>query len=271
MTHRPFALGAFVKRQVQGLLNRRGYQVLAFPAPQSYERHIRALLSTLDVNCVIDVGAHMGEFYQLLRGLGYAGRIVSFEPVPQSFDVLRRTAAGDRAWRGYNMALGREAGRKAINVPDSTGFASFLRPNEYCEARFPHARWRGRTVDTLVERLDSLYPAIVHDIERPRVFLKMDTQGWDIAVLDGATAALEDVVALQSEISMIPIYHGMRSMVESLTDYNALGFECTNLFPVTFDEDDIRVIEYDCVMRRTRPGRAPSGRAGQTVSAGALN
>ena len=241
------------KRGIHRLLSRIGYQILPFPAPHSYERHILALFATFAVNCVIDVGAHEGEFYQLLRQTGYDGHIASFEPVPESFAQLRRAAEGDPHWRRYNVALGREAGTLPINVPDSTGFASFLQPNAYCEERFPHAHWDGRTVVARIERLQSIYPDAIAGLERPRVFLKMDTQGWNAHVLEGAGETLADIIALQSEVSVIPIYHGMRSMVESIAHYNALGFELTHLFPVTFDADDIRVLEYDCVMCRTTP------------------
>src|SRR5256886_1403760 len=174
------------KRGLQRIFKRFGYQIMRFPAPHSHERHIRRLLSTLAVNCVLDVGAHEGEFYQLLRQTGYGGRVVSFEPVPDSFARLQRVAAGDPHWRGYNVALGREAGTLPINVPDSTMFASFLRPNDYCQERFPHAHWDGRTESVRVERLESLYAEFAAGIERPRVFLKMDTQGWDRDVLAGA-------------------------------------------------------------------------------------
>jgi FkbM family methyltransferase len=239
-----------IKRIVQRVLNRLGYQIMRLPAPHSHERLIAALLPALRVNCVIDVGGHRGEFYRLLRRAGYQGRVVSFEPFGESFQHLRRITAGDPDWRGWDVALGREAGTLSLNVPDSTSFASFLRPNDYCEARFPEARWSGRAVPVGVKRLDSLYPEVVAGIERPRVFLKMDTQGWDSQVIDGAGAVLADVVALQSEISAIPIYDGMRTLMESVAHYESLGFELTNLFPVTFDAADVRVIEYDCVMCR---------------------
>ncbi len=91
---------------------------------------------------------------------------------------------------------------------------------------------------------------MVAGLPRPRIFLKMDTQGWDAHVLEGAGETLADVVALQSEVSVIPIYHGMRSLLASLASYQALGFELTQLFPVTFDADGLRVIEYDCVLCR---------------------
>jgi FkbM family methyltransferase len=209
------------------------------------------LLATLAVNCIIDVGGHEGEFYRAMRNTGYTGRIVSFEPFPQSFVHLQRQGAGDREWRGYQLALGRQAGELELNVPDSTGFASFLKPNDYLDARFPWAHWDGRTVRVGVERLDNIYPDIAAGIDKPRVFLKMDTQGWDGNVVEGARDTLADVQLLQSEISVVPIYHGMRDIIESLSLYTGLGFQLTNLFPVTFDAEDVRVLEYDCVMYRT--------------------
>jgi FkbM family methyltransferase len=238
------------KRGVQGVLQSIGYHIAPFPVPHSYEPHIKALLSALDINLIIDVGAHTGEFYQVMRQLGYSGHIVSFEPVPDTFVQLSHTTTADPNWRGYNVALGPEAGLGAINVPDSHGFASFLRPNRYCERRFPYAHWGGSTIEVRIERLESLYTALAREIKRPRVFLKLDTQGWDIPVLEGAGSALADVVMLQSEVSVIPIYHGMHSIVQSLAHYYELGFSVTNLFPVSFDVDGERVIEYDCVMRR---------------------
>ena len=240
-----------LKRAAQAVLHGVGYQFQRYPGLYSYDRHLRMLLATLAVNCIIDVGAHDGEFYRAMRNTGYTGRIVSFEPFPRSFTNLQRETAGDPEWRGYQVALGRQAGSLELNVPDSTGFASFLKPNDYLGARFPWARWEGRTERVRVDRLDNIYSEIVAGIDKPRVFLKMDTQGWDGNVVEGASDALPDVQLLQSEISVVPIYHGMLDIVDSLSLYTRLGFQVTSLFPVTFDADDVRVLEYDCVMFRS--------------------
>ena len=89
-----------LKRGIQHIFKRFGYQIMRFPALHSHERHIHKLLSTLAVNCVLDVGAHKGEFYQFLRRAGYGGRVVSFEPLPESFARLRQVAAGEAALQG---------------------------------------------------------------------------------------------------------------------------------------------------------------------------
>lgn len=243
----------------QALLNRLGYHLQRHPGLYSYDRQLRILLATLAINCIIDVGAHEGEFYRRMRTLGYTGRIVSFEPVPESFARLKREAAGDAQWRGYQMALGREVGTLEIKVPDSTGFASFLEPNDYLGERFPWAQWSGRAVGVRVQSLDNVYIDVVSGIEKPHVFLKMDTQGWDGNVIGGGPGALRDVDLLQSELSVVPIYRGMHGIVESLTLYMGLGFELTSLYPVTYDAEDIRVLEYDCVMVRPAAEAPPAG------------
>src|SRR5690349_12763044 len=90
-----------LKRLAQVVFHGMGYQLQRYPGLYSYDRHLRMLLTTLAINCVIDVGAHEGEFYRAVRNAGYTGRIVSFEPFPPSFARLQARAARDPDWRGY--------------------------------------------------------------------------------------------------------------------------------------------------------------------------
>lgn len=108
-----------------------------------------------------------------------------------------------------------------------------------------------RTVAVQIRRLDDVLPELVAEIESPRIFLKMDTQGFDSQVLDGASACIDQIVGMQSEISVIPIYDGMLPYTDSLSHYERLGFALMDLFPVNRTPEGC-VMEYDCVMARTR-------------------
>ncbi len=230
-----------------------GYDVVRFPSRISLAGHLKDLFTSLSINCVIDVGAHFGEYGLVLREFGYTGQIISFEPVAQSYAVLERQCSRDGRWSAHQLALGSAEGYAAINVTRVTELCSFLPSTGYADAFFrmytPDNEVQS-TENVKIERLDNIFDKIVGSLPDPNVYLKLDTQGWDLEVLKGADACLERVCALQSEVSVKPIYEGMPTYVEAISYMNSKGFELTGLFPVIRDLQN-RVIEFDCMMVRT--------------------
>ena len=102
-----------------------------------------------------------------------------------------------------------------------------------------------------VRRLDEVLDELGDIGRAKRIFLKMDTQGYDTRVFHGLGERVRDVVAMQSEVSLIPIYEDMPHWTESIEMYEAAGFGVVGLYPVT--RDDGRVIEYDCLLKRSTP------------------
>lgn len=89
----------------------------------------------------------------------------------------------------------------------------------------------------------------------PKVLLKVDTQGYDLEVVEGAAEVLWRVAALQLELPVKHVYDGVPGLAVTLERLDQLGFEVTGMFPVTRDRDQLRVIEFDCVLRRKPKGR----------------
>src|SRR5450830_683787 len=58
------------------------------------------------VGVLIDGGANTGQWEMAIRGNGYRGRIISFEPVAEPFAALSDTSASDPLWRCVQAALG---------------------------------------------------------------------------------------------------------------------------------------------------------------------
>jgi hypothetical protein len=102
-----------------------------------------------------------------------------------------------------------------------------------------------------VRRLDSILDEVLEGIEDPRIYLKMDTQGYDVQAFRGAGTRVKDMVAMQSEVANLPIYEGMPPMLEQLALYEEAGFSLTGMFPVTIDRRSLRVIEFDSMFVRT--------------------
>jgi FkbM family methyltransferase len=210
--------------------------------------HVAGLLAAREVELVLDVGANVGAFGRLLRDAGYRGRIASFEPVAAPFEELSVAAANDPLWSVHRVALGRESGTRTINVMAKTAQSSFHEANSLGRALIPTLQ-TAYTEQVEVRRLDEIFAEVAAPASRPRTYLKMDTQGWDLEVLAGAGGCLDAIVALQSELAVRPLYDGMPTWLEALTELDRLGFTPTGLYPVGRDPE-WRILEYDCVMAR---------------------
>jgi FkbM family methyltransferase len=215
------------------------------------ESHLQILFGLLKIDAVFDVGANKGQYGRMLRKTGYTGTIFSFEPVQSCFQELAAASAADADWHVFNYALGAaETASMDINVMDASEFSSLLQPNAYAKDLYAQ-KIPVKTTETIsVKRLDDIFSTLIGDNKYKGLFLKMDTQGYDLKVLTGATQALNSVVALQSEISVTSLYEGMPDYIESLNTFRQAGFELTGLYPVSRDPSSLRLIELDCVMRR---------------------
>lgn len=239
-----------LSRRVAALL---GYDLISNRKDHLLPRHLRNVLTALDVNCVLDVGANDGRYGAMLRQHGFAGRIVSFEPNPEVASRLRAATARDPDWYVREAALGREPGRSELQLMRNPLLSSLRRPAQdpptIYRDKYREALTVQSTVSVDVQRLDDVFDELVAGIEAPRVFVKLDTQGHDLEVLAGSSGCLSRVEGLQSEVSVLPLYDGMPDYLESLAEMRRLGFEVTGLFPIQRDTSMI-VIEFDCVMRR---------------------
>lgn len=213
----------------------------------SYRATLRSVLERYEVDHVIDVGANTGQFGRLARSI-YSGRISSFEPVSHVFVELADAIASDQSWNIYQCALGAESGMKTIHVSASSVYSSLLKANNFCAARFGTRSLGEREESVTVRRLDEVLEEISPGNHQEKIYLKLDTQGYDIEVFKGLGEKLHNVVALQSEVSLIPLYEDMPHWTESISIYEKAGFGVAGMFPVSWDAG--RVVEYDCILTR---------------------
>jgi FkbM family methyltransferase len=227
-----------------------GYDIV--PLREMKERdfalHLRELLSRLDIDCVLDVGANAGQYRDFLRDkVLYDGSIISFEPVSRHIDALRERSKADRDWHIEAYALGSSDGAMPINVMVSDQFSSFLEPDHDRVKDYAELNVACHTETVTVRTLDVVLPVLQERIGFDRPYLKIDTQGFDIEVLRGADDSLSAVKALQTEASVIGIYKGMPQYMDIIRYLDERGFDITGLYPVSRDRS-LRLVEFDCVM-----------------------
>lgn len=213
-------------------------------------RHVAGLVERLAVDCVLDVGANQGQWASALRRAGYRGLILSFEPLAAPFERLRAKCEGNPQWNGHCTALGAEEGDLAFHRTRSSDLSSALPPSRYARSRMREGIEVASEERVTVRRLDKLLPELMPDLDTARLFLKMDTQGFDLRVFAGAEGVLPRIVGLQSELSVLPLYEGMPGYLDALAAFAARGYAPTGFFPVTQTTPYGVLCEFDCVMVR---------------------
>lgn len=231
----------------------RGLTVIPTWRLRDYElsKHLRELFEKLAVRCVVDVGANIGQYGTFLRNeVGFDGTILSFEPGPDAFAGLTRQVEGDPNWHTFQCALGPEEGTVEFNITNEDSFSSFYSPAEHMEP-VSQAVIRNnkvvRRIPAKVRTLNDVLPEMKKRFNLDRFYLKLDTQGFDLAVMRGADAVLPLICAMQSEIPMLELYEGAPGCEESLRFYRDRGFDLTGFFSVSRD-DFLRIIDIDSVM-----------------------
>ena len=230
------------------LAHKIGYDIEKFNKQVLVESHLRALLPRLNTDLVLDVGANEGQFVEQLRHIGYTGQIISFEPALSTYNKLNQAAAQDPNWTAFNTALGSTSGNAVLNTSGASVFSSLHKPNEFGKEKFGNAIAAPTSEDVVVERLDNFLSEHVADFDQRNVFLKMDTQGHDREVFEGAGEYASKFSGIQSEIAVTPIYEGIPDYMESLALYRSFGYEVTGIFTVNRHRQTGHVIEFDCVM-----------------------
>jgi FkbM family methyltransferase len=218
------------------------------------------IIRSRGINCVIDVGGNRGQSAQRLRSLGYAGRIVSFEPSPTVLPIIRAAAAKDPDWEVRPVALSSEPGQAELRLHKGPELDSLLDSLPGVVDQVPGMEETG-TVTITLSTLAAEFPSIIAGIPEPRILLKSDVQGHDAEVLRGAgpKGLDEAVVAVLVELIAQPIYSGQPLMTTVMELLMADGFTPVAFEPFFESSDGLRVVEFDGVFMRPEDDRPDWG------------
>jgi FkbM family methyltransferase len=176
---------------------------------------------------LIDIGAR-GGLQPNWKGARSHLKLVGFEPDPAEYARLAAGADPQRAVY-INAAVGREAAELELNVGREGGTSSLLEPNLDFLRRFPRPeRYEVvRKVRVTTDRLDALLPRHgVHGAD----FIKIDAQGGELAILQGARATLErSIFGVEVEVLFAPLYRGQPSFGDVDSFLSGLGFQLFDL------------------------------------------
>jgi FkbM family methyltransferase len=217
-----------MKRIVQHLLNKLGYQITSYPE-KDLSRRLR-LINHYGINSIIDIGANKGQYSLEMRKFGYSGKLISFEPLSSVFKELQLKASHDDKWLTYNNAMGNFDGNAIINIAGNSYSSSLNNMLESHINAAPLSRTIG-TENITVKKLDTIFNNIFEPDDA--IMLKIDTQGYEKNVIEGANKSLEFIRLIQLEMSLVALYENellLADMIKFLQHRNFVLVSLENGF-----------------------------------------
>ncbi|CAD6509390.1 hypothetical protein LMG27952_00273 [Paraburkholderia hiiakae] len=144
------------------------------------------LISLLAVMCdggaqALDIGANIGCTALALSQIVGDGKVVAVEPVPRTFALLTKNVGAVANITRQNFAFGSQAGTLPMQGSETNLSGAFI-ANEFHTGRAGHF-----TVDVAVRTVDEAFSSL--GLEKVD-FMKIDVEGFELDVLEGATETL---------------------------------------------------------------------------------
>lgn len=214
-----------MKIVIQKILNKVGLQIKRYPDPiklsPDMARRVK-MLKYFKIDTILDIGANTGQFAVKMRKLGFRDKIISFEPLSNAFDQLKSNSLEDENWLISNYALGNEDAKSIINVSNNSQSSSILNMLPIHLSSAPSSEYIARE-EIEVKKLDSIFNLFCKNTDK--IMMKIDTQGYEKNVIEGALESLKMIDIIQLEMSIVPLYENEMLFVEMINYLERNGFQ----------------------------------------------
>jgi len=211
-----------MKKIIKKIINHCGLDLQRLSPSTNASAQLFAALNHVNADTVFDIGANIGQFAQELQSVGFKGKIISFEPLTSAHSLLVKAAKDNPSWMVHpRTAVGDEDGEIEINIAGNSVSSSVLPMLESHSTAALGSAYVSAEKAPIV-RLDSVSKQYLTPESRP--FIKIDTQGFEWQVLDGAVETLKFAQGVLLELSLTPLYGGQKLLREMIDRMETYGF-----------------------------------------------
>lgn len=210
-------------------------------------RRVRDLIDFIEdrqIDLVIDIGANIGQFGESLRKEGYKGKIVSFEPTKSAYEILSKKAKADGAWETHHCGLGAAPGTATLHASQLSVFNSILELSDVAKLH-DNRMTVDHTEEIKINTLDQIAGSL-----SGKILLKIDTQGYERQVMEGARQTMSRALGILLEIPVIRTYEGEWLFHDALKYMSEAGFVPAQIQAVGYHGlDNVSAVDFDCLFR----------------------
>ncbi len=213
-----------MRNAIKKVLSILGYTIKKYPDDDLRRR--MKIIQYYKIDTLFDIGANVGQYASKMREIGFKDKIVSFEPLKSAFKTLQEKSSNDNNWIINNYALGDENTVSVINVSENSVFSSIM---PILSAPIENdSQAKTITKEQIeIKKIDSIFNIFCNDSNN--VMIKIDTQGFEKNVIDGAIESLKKIKIIQLEMSIVPLYENELLVGEMIKYLEDKGFKLFSL------------------------------------------
>jgi len=204
---------------------------------------------------IFDIGAHKGESIEFFREIFPSSTIYAFEPCRSSFDLLTRVYGSIEDTFLFNLAVSSEDTKLTYYQQSLSHLGSCLKINNLSHDSISYAATAkniptsvsGIKLDTFVRRFDVSHIDI----------LKIDVQGYESSVLDGALDSLGITNSVIIEVGFYDFYSNSSSFDKILSLMYSLGFVIYDIAKISKNPKTLGTDWAEFVFKRISPPSLP--------------
>lgn len=235
-----------MKSLLKKIINNLGFELYRYNSQNSPVAQTRKLIQHHNIDLIIDVGANTGQYAKSLRESTYSGRIISFEPLSSAYEKLvQNNSKKDPLWEiAPRTAIGDQDGEITINIANNSVSSSVLEMlDSHAKAAPDSVYINSETVK--LSRLDTIAKEYISKYQSKSIFLKIDVQGFERQVIEGAKDILPAIKGIQLELSLVPLYKDQVLFEEMLEILKNKGYQLYSIIPGFADPDTGRMLQID--------------------------
>jgi len=222
-----------------------GYSFYKTSRPRNESDILYFQIQRINPDLFIDCGANKGGYYQTIIDAGFTKKIILLEPNSNLVSkYLQPITEDNKNVKIYNFGTGNKNCKKKFYITDdkNSDLSSFKEKTKFFDQRFYKTKINNEELIS-IKRLDSLLSENKIN-KNNKIFLKVDTQGFDMETLIGLGNRIKQVNLIKIELSIIHLYKNSKKHWEILSFLKKNSFE-----PIYFlngQRDKLgRLIEYD--------------------------
>lgn len=232
-------------KTIKFLFRKIGLEVNRLNTDNSGSFQIAKIIKHFNINTIYDIGANTGQYASELFELGFKGRIISFEPLSVPYLNLVLNSKRNNRWFVHDKcAIGNVKGDTLINISKNSVSSSILPIlNAHVESAQDSVYVDSESVD--VNTFDSIFPSYFQVNDKS--LLKIDTQGFESQVIDGAINSLNKTTLIQCELSLVPLYENQNLYKEMIEKIESLGFTLWSIRSGFTNRGNGRTLQVDAI------------------------